>query len=343
MNTEKRTALFALFLCLLFLFSSCRINEKETADSSVSMGSVVTVKAYGASDENNAEVNSSVISEIERLDRLISKNEEGASLYNANHSGSSEKALDSELYGYIKQTADIFALSDGKAAVSSGALTEIWGIDTEDFRVPSEDEIENAVPLCRDDLLQFNGETYTVSVKEGQILNLGAVGKGIACDGAVKVIKACENINGAVISVGGSIATVGTHGGKATWSVGVRNPFGGENDYFAVLSVGEAFISTSGSYEKTFEQDGRVYHHILDLTTGKPVENGLCSVTVVASSGLLSDALSTMCFALGEDKSQDILNKFGAQAVFVYNDKTVGITDGIRDFFEITEADFHLV
>lgn len=343
MNNKKRLVLFALFSCLLLLFSGCRADEKETLNSSVSMGSVVTVKTYGENDEKNNEADSSVISEIERLDLLISKNKEGASLYNANRSGASEKMLDSELYGYIKQTFDIFALSNGKTAVSSGALTELWGIDTEEFRVPSEYEIENALPLCRDDLLRFNGETDTVSVKDGQILNLGAVGKGIACDGAVKVIKARENINGAVISVGGSIATVGTHGGKNTWNVGVRNPFGGENDYFAVLSVGETFISTSGSYEKTFEQDGRVYHHILDLTTGKPVENGLCSVTVTASSGLLSDALSTMCFALGEEESQEILKKFGAQAVFVYNDKTVSITQGIRDSFEITETDFHLV
>ena len=343
MNSKKRLVLFALFLCVLLLFSGCQADEKETANSSVSMGSVVTVKTYGGNDEENAETNARVISEIERLDLLISKNKECAALYNANHSGASEKALDSELYSYIKQAADIFALSDGKTAVSSGALTEVWGIDTEDFRVPSEDGIKKALPLCRDDLIRFNDENNTVGVKDGQILNLGAVGKGIACDGAVKVIKASENINGAVISVGGSIATVGMHGGKDTWSVGVRNPFGGENDYFAVLSVGEAFISTSGSYEKTFEQDGRVYHHILDLTTGEPVENGLCSVTVTASSGLLSDALSTVCFALGEERSQDILKKFGAQAVFVYNDKTVSITDGLKTAFKITEADFHLV
>lgn len=343
MNTEKRLVLFALFLCVLLLFSGCQADEKENVNSSVSMGSVVTVKTYGGNDEKNAETNASVIAEIERLDLLISKNKEGAALYCANHSGASEKVLDSELYGYIKQTADIFALSDGKTAVSSGALTEAWGIDTEAFRVPSENEIKNTLPLCRDDLLHFNDENRTVSVKDGQILNLGAVGKGIACDGAAQIIKASENINGAVISVGGSIATVGTHGGKDTWSVGVRNPFGSENDYFAVLSVGETFISTSGSYEKIFEQDGRIYHHILDLTTGKPVENGLCSVTVTASSGLLSDALSTMCFALGEEKSQDILNKLGAQAVFVYNDKTVSVTDGLRDAFKITEADFHLV
>ena len=66
----------------------------------------------------------------------------------------------------------------------------------------------------------------------------------------------------------------------------MRDPFGTANDYFAVVSVGDAFLSTSGTYEKQFTVDGKTYHHLLDLTTGYPAETTLCSVTVLAETGL---------------------------------------------------------
>ena len=100
------------------------------------------------------------------------------------------------------------------------------------------------------------------------------------------------------------------------------------------------FISTSGSYEKVFEKDGVKYHHILDLTTGYPVKNMLVSVTVKADSGLLSDALSTMCFALGEDASKPVLDKYGASAVYVYSDKTVSTCGELGDVLEIINGDY---
>jgi thiamine biosynthesis lipoprotein len=147
-----------------------------------------------------------------------------------------------------------------------------------------------------------------------------------------------------VISVGGSIAVSGVRDDGKPWKIGVRNPFGNQNDYFAKLVISDslAFISTSGSYEKQFEKDGKKYHHILDLTTGYPVDTDLVSVTVKADSGFLSDALSTLCFVLGENESLPILEKYNAEAVFVYADKTVSATDGISDSLEIVDGEFKL-
>ena len=85
------------------------------------------------------------------------------------------------------------------------------------------------------------------------------------------------------------------------------------NEYFATLTVGERFLSTSGSYEKQFTENGKTYHHILDLTTGYPAETQLVSVTIVAQTGLQSDALSTLCFLLGEEDSCEVLELYNAQ------------------------------
>lgn len=90
-------------------------------------------------------------------------------------------------------------------------------------------------------------------------------------------------------------------------------------------------MSTSGDYEKYFEKDGIRYHHILDANTGYPASSGLISVTVVCDSGLLSDALSTACFILGEEKSKALLEKYNASAIFVTENMEIS-TVGEIDF-----------
>lgn len=344
MKFKKCTSLICAVTAFCLVFSACRMNKKPVAVSSdtVAMGSVVSITSYTYDEASGRQLNSEIIKQIQALDRLISKNDEAAELYKLNSASGEAVTVDKELYGYIENTVKLFSKSEGKLSASSGVLTELWGIDTDSFRLPTDDEIKNALPLCNDALLVLDGGNYSVKLADGQKLNLGAVGKGIACDKAVEWLKLSSQASqGLVISVGGSVAVTGSRGDGKPWKIGVRNPFGTQNDYFAKLSIeNNGFVSTSGSYEKSFEIDGKGYHHILDLTTGYPVETELVGVTVLAPSGFLSDALSTLCFSLGEEASQKLLSEYSAQAVFVYGDKTVSVTDGLADSLEITDREF---
>ena len=100
------------------------------------------------------------------------------------------------------------------------------------------------------------------------------------------------------------------------------------------------FLSTSGDYEKYFIEDGIRYHHILDPKTGYPVQNGLTSVTIVCDQGYLADGLSTACFVLGMDAAKSLLEKYGAEAVFVDEDKNVYVTSGLMDKFELMKDEY---
>ncbi len=344
MKFKKCTSLICAVTAFCLVFSACRMNKKSVAVSSdtVAMGSVVSITSYTYDEASGRQLNSEIIKQIQALDRLISKNDEAAELYKLNSTSGEAVTVDKELYGYIENTVKLFSKSEGKLSASSGALTELWGIDTDSFRLPTDNEIKNALPLCNDDLLVLDGGNYSVKLADGQKLNLGAVGKGIACDKAAEWLTLSSQASqGLVISVGGSVAVTGSRGDGKPWKIGVRNPFGTQNDYFAKLSIeNNGFVSTSGSYEKSFEIDGKGYHHILDLTTGYPVETELVGVTVLAPSGFLSDALSTLCFSLGEEASQKLLSEYSAQAVFVYGDKTVSVTEGLADSLEITDREF---
>ena len=126
--------------------------------------------------------------------------------------------------------------------------------------------------------------------------------------------------------------------------MGIRDPFSESSaESFASLTLPACCVSTSGSYERYFERDGVRYHHILDPKTGYPAESGLVSVTVVCDDGFLSDALSTACFVLGYEKSLPLLEKYGARAVFVFNDKSVRVTGSLADSFELEKDGFKLL
>ena len=220
--------------------------------------------------------------------------------------------------------------SDGAFSPYLGAVTALWNIDSKDGtppRVPSQEEIDAA-------LLK----------KE---LDLGAYGKGAACDEALRKLMA--SVNGAVINLGGNIVTYKQKRLGKPFQIALRDPKGGANNALGMFKlIGIHFISTSGSYEKFFEEGGKRYHHIFDPKTGYPAETeGLISVTVIThepgteNGGALGDMLSTACFVLGYDDSQELLRKYNAAAIFVYESGEVRATEGVSNYFEITNLNYH--
>lgn len=335
-KSQKNRKCFWTVLLLCVLLAGCvRQGTVPVQQNGIAMGSVVSVKLYNTETQAADRMCAQVFTELQRLDtQVLSKNTETAELWRLNQSENPEipQEISTELYTYLQKTKEIYAFSDGRAALSSGTLTEIWGMDTENFRVPTSAEIDTAKRLCTDSTVRLDEENR-VDFTRGQKLNLGSVGKGIGCDRAVEILLQngfSKTESGAVISVGGSLAIFGSPKAGEQFTVGIRNPFGSENDYFATLKTDECFISTSGSYEKNFTENGKTYHHLLDLTSGYPAETSLVAVTVRAETGLLSDALSTLCFLVGETQARPILEQYHADAVFVYTDRTVHVTDGLR-------------
>ena len=176
----------------------------------------------------------------------------------------------------------------------------------------------------------------SIYIEDKCTLDLGAVGKGIACDVVQDYLKKQKEVSGAVVAVGGSILLYGSKSDGTDWNVAVQDPRGQDGEAMGVLSLaGTTNVSTSGDYEKYFMQDGKRYHHILDPSTGYPAESGLISVTVVSDSGLLSDGLSTACFVLGKEKGEKLLESYGAEGIFIDQNKKVTVTKGLQNKFKI--------
>ena len=275
-------------------------------------------------------------SEVARINALADQGEAGEDL----SPGQGEQGIFASLSAAMGETlARIWQVSmdsGGALDVTLGRLSRLWNLDGTDFsRIPEEGQVRDALKDTGIGRVQFpeNG----IWLPLGMQLDLGAVGKGIACDRVRAYLNSRPQITGAVVAVGGSVVTYGQKPDGSPWKVAIVHPRE-EGNYLGVLSLtGEQFVSTSGDYERYVTVDGVRYHHILDPATGYPARSGLCSVTIVCGSGLLADALSTACFVLGSEQGLDLAKSYGAEALLVEEDGTLRMTEGMREIFSAQE------
>lgn len=332
-DKKKLTVIIAVSAALLIAFavvSDIVFSKKEIEKTDFAMGAVISQKITGRNAEEAAE---EIISQIKKRENAISWRIEDSEIALLNKNKSS--MISEETLSVLNELVDVCRKSSGAVDLTIGNLTGLWNIGSENFTVPEEREIAEILDAVSWEKVKI--EDSFVNIGENQKIDLGFAGKGLACDDAKKALDK-NKISEAIINVGGSLCLYG----KDDFTVGIRNPLGDVNDYMAVITTGEGFVSTSGNYERVSENGGKKYHHILSTETGYPVENDLLSVTVVCQSGLLSDALSTACYCLGYEKSLELLKEYNADALFIFDTKKVKVTEGLRDKTEIKNDEFEL-
>lgn len=303
----------AVAAAAIFFASSNEVKREFFA-----MDTFVSAKVKGFAAKDAAGGISTLVRELDS--KQLSRYTSGSEISRIN--SEAETVLSDEMRDYITELLEVGKMSGGKFDIALGAVSDLWSFN-DSPRVPSTDELTEALSRSGSDKLSLNGNTLTRA--DGCIIDLGSAGKGIALD-KVKSYLSDKKISSAVVSVGGSVLLYG----KGSFNVGVRDPWGEAGRSVMTVKLGAGCVSTSGSYERCFEQGGKRYHHILDPDTGLPVENGLVSVTVISDSGLLSDALSTACFVLGAEGGAKLAAKYGCEAIFITEDKKVICTDGIK-------------
>lgn len=303
----------AVAAAAIFFASSNEVKREFFA-----MNTFVSAKVKGFAAKDAAGGISALVRELDS--KQLSRYTSGSEISRIN--SEAETVLSDEVRDYITELLEVGKMSGGKFDIALGAVSDLWSFN-DSPRVPSTDELTEALSRSGSDKLSLSGNTLTRA--DGCIIDLGSAGKGIALD-KVKSYLSDKKISSAVVSVGGSVLLYG----KGSFNVGVRDPWGEAGRSVMTVKLGAGCVSTSGSYERCFEQGGKRYHHILDPDTGLPVENGLVSVTVISDSGLLSDALSTACFVLGAEGGAKLAAKYGCEAIFITEDKKVICTDGIK-------------
>ena len=244
-----------------------------------------------------------VEAEAHRIEAKFSRYRESSVVSEINrNAGRTPVAVDEETEMLVRSALDMARMTGGRFDPTVGALRRVW--DFKSSRVPSLQEVAAVLPLVDADAVSVRDRTVFLR-KAGMEIDLGGVGKEYAVDRAARILEG-EGIRSAIVNFAGDVRTIGSRGDGHPWKVGVADPRDRNRCRFAVRTLGDAGIATSGDYERGFVKDGVRYHHILDARTGWPAR-GLSSVTAIAASAFRAGRFATAAFLLGAEAGLALL------------------------------------
>ena len=330
----------ACFLILVLLLAGCNllpdadVTPREVSEQSIwAMDTQMDLRLYG--DEDGAGMQT-LIALLNELNRALSATAADSQLTALNESGWTDDArivfLTTCAKAYSEQTC-------GALDITLLPASRCWGFTTGSYGVPCSEDLEALRDRIGMDKITLTDDF--VSIPDGTNLDFGALAKGYAADLCREKLEAAGIP--AILSLGGSIQTVGTKPDGSAWMIGVQDPDDPGRYALTLQLNGAKAVVTSGDYQRYFMQDSVRYCHILDPKTLSPVRGTLRAVTVVAAEGLRADALSTALFVLGREAGTELWrSQRDFEVIWMEDDGTIWLTSGLKDLasgndFEVIE------
>ncbi len=292
------------------------------------MGTRITVELW-ADDEAKAQpAIDAVLAEMRHIDESMSTYKPTSEVSQVNaRAADGPMHISKELFDLLTTAREYSVLTDGAFDITYASVGYLY-----DFRKrvrPTEQQIDAALPAVNFEHVLLDPVNQTVRFsQEGVRIDLGGIAKGYAVDRGIDVLKTF-GITRAYVSAGGDSRIIGDRFGKP-WIVGVRDPSKGPGEVLLRIPLVDAAISTSGDYERFFDEGGVRYHHIIDPHTGHSASK-VRSATVIAATATRTDGLSKTAFVLGPDAALEIYNRIDdIDAVIVKLDGTVVYSKGMR-------------
>lgn len=333
MNRFKRFGCLLLFICVFFCGCGKEIPHASALD--FRMDTWISQEWYGELAEETCEEIDSALAEMEKQVSLYVE-ESDISRINA-AAGREYVRVSEDVFYLIKGSLAVCKEYNGRFDISVAPLSILWDVTSSEPHIPSDDDIVAAKSIVDYRKVLLDEDSCSVMLTdEEMMLDLGGAAKGWAADNVRKIAEK-NNVSG-FISIGGNMLVIGKKPNGSDFIVGIRDPRGTSNDYFATLDMEGYTMATTGDYERFFEQDGVRYHHVIDPFTGYPADSGLISVTVISKDGLLADCLSTAVFLEGKDGLDKALARDDCMVIAVCEDKTVYVSESLRSRLSENEA-----
>ncbi len=341
--TSKRKLLLiaaALLLAAGLLAVGIGSNRKniKTTHTGFVMDTVVTHTVWGPHGEKAVRAADDALAEMEARLSLYLDTSEIAAVNAA--AGSRPVTVSAQTFDLLRTALVLGEQTDGAFQLSIAPLSRLWNVMGEDPVVPQAAAVAAALPLIDDSTLVLEEKSSTAYLSQaGQALDLGGVAKGYACD-VLRVLYHENGVQHALTSIGGNICAMGGNVDGTPFRIGFRDPKGGVSSYIASFLLDDGVVAVSGAYERYFERDGEIYHHILDPQTGYPAKSDIVSVGVVwpaedgAAPGAAADLWSTTLFCWGRDRALEWMRTAPAAVLLLDDTGTLYVSESLREGFK---------
>ncbi len=251
-------------------------------------------------------------------------------VFHINNDGSIEFTVSDILYEILEKGLYYSEKSKGVFDITIEPESSLWDFTSDNRKVPEDTKIKEAVKLTgyKNAALE---DRKLVLEKPGMGIELGAIAKGFIADKLKEYLK--ENgVTSGTVNLGGTVLCIGKKPDNSPFRIGIQHPFENRNEVITAVKAEDISVVSSGIYERYFIQDGKMYHHILDPSTGYPYNNGLVAVTIISGKSVDGDALSTTCFAMGLEKGLEFASSLeNVYAVFITEDEKLHYSEGFKE------------
>lgn len=353
-----KRCIFSIFAASLLLssaaFSGCSLkaNTAENSDAgsqepvsatAIKLNTAVTVTIY---DSQDRELLTECMNLCDKYEKIFSRTASDSELYQLNHRELTPVAGTEDTFQVSDPLAELIRkglyyseLSEGAFDIAIEPLTSLWDFTAEDPQVPENRLIQEALTKCDYHNVSVSDNNEVILKTEDTAIELGAIAKGYIAD-RLKDYLISQGVKSAIINLGGNVLCIGGKPDDSSFKIGIQKPFADRSETIAVMDIKDKSVVSSGVYERCFEQDGTLYHHLLNPRTGYPYDNGLIAVTIISDESVDGDALSTTCFALGLEDGMKLAESLdNVQAFFVTSDYEIHYTKDFQKEITVTETD----
>lgn len=307
----------------------------------VLMGSPILLKLF----DDNPTLARHVFQLIKQQENLFTVNRAESEVMSVNHAAGHHPVIVSEaVFALISVAHAVSLLPDSAFNFTIGPIVKRWKIGFQGRAVPPAPEIASLLKLTDPHQVVLNPVNRSVFLQQpGMEIDLGAIAKGYIAD-RVQAFLRQQGVQQALINLGGNVQTLGSPPHEPQgWGIGLKKPFGRDDELLGVLQVQGKSVVTSGIYERYFELDGRCWHHIFDPQTGYPLDNELLSVTVISDRSIDGDIYTTLLFGMGVEQGLAYLaDQPDIDAVFVTRDRQIICSSPQHFLFQQLDVDWQL-
>jgi len=313
---NKKILLIPVIAALIAVLGSCSL-KKQAVDTPITrttfgMDTSCSITVYADKDRDAV---SEAFELLKKYEKIFSRTDPESELFMLNANAGTETEVSDELYDILETCLGYCEKTGGKFDITLGGVSALYGFSDEEPVAPYAEEVEEAILHTGYEKVHLLPGNRVLVDDPELVLDLGAAAKGYAADRMADILRR-NFVTSAIISLGGNVITIGSKPSGEAFSVGIATPVKYSTTPLFSISSRNNSVVTSGVYQRSYIQDGILYHHLLDSETGLPITNDWLSVSVVAESSLTADILSTSCFALGPEASEVLIS--GLENVRVY-------------------------
>lgn len=323
---KKKLVCLIIILCIIILslcFHPVSLNRIERIWElwQWNSGKMQVILYDPRSEEELQQIANTSYAEILRLDSIINEHRKDSIAGLVGHAlENGEKIQGTEEIVHLLQFAiKMYEDSQGLFDITIAPLLNLWKESAKNNQLPTEDQIISCQKRLGVSKIHIQ-QNYEIVADDILSINLGGFSKGYAIDKVAEVLKS-QNIENGMVNLGGDLYCFG----KKIWTIGIQNPINANadspNSILATIQVQNKAVATSGHYRRFVEIQGKHYSHIINPTTGLPVDNEILSVTVIADNAMIADAYATVFTMTAPEVTMEYAKKYNLQVLLITKDQ----------------------